>query len=184
VAYKRLKDRYLQDIRPALKQKLEIKNINAVPKIDKITVNLGMGKILAGSKDYGYFEEGLATITGQKPTLRRAKKAISNFKLRAGMPVGLKVTLRGQRMYDFLDKLINIVLPRVRDFRGLPANAFDGMGNYTLGLREHTVFPEIDLEDVNKVHGLQITIVTTAENDEQSKALLEEIGFPFKKTSK
>jgi len=160
-------------------KELNLKNINAVPKVSKVVVNIGMGKALAGSKDYSFFSDNLTKITGQKPMVSIAKKSISNFKLREGMPVGLYVTLRGEKMYNFLSKLVNIVLPRVRDFRGISSRSFDGRGNYSLGLKEHIVFPEINADDISKIHGLEINVITTAKDNQQAHLLLKKMGFPF-----
>lgn len=177
-----LKTRFYKEILPALREKLGIKNIMAVPRITKITVNVGIGTYMNRvGKDYAEVMNNIAAITGQKPIATKTMKSISNFKTKIGQVVGVKVTLRGKRMYDFLNKLINIVLPRVRDFRGISRRAFDENGNYSIGLREHVVFPEITVEDMSKVHGLQITISTTAKNKEQTFALLEAMKFPFKK---
>jgi large subunit ribosomal protein L5 len=179
---KDLKTQYKEVVAPKLKKDLGLKNINAVPKVKKITINVGIGSIIQSQgKDISHIQENLAKISGQKPIITKTRKAISNFKVRENMPVGLVVTLRGQRMYDFLNKLINITLPRVRDFRGLSAKAFDGNGNYSLGLTEHVVFPEINPDDVLHLHGVQITITTSATNDEDAKALLSAFNFPFKK---
>lgn len=177
-----LKTRYLKEAIPALKEKLGVKNVMAIPKITKITINVGIGSYMAkGGKDYSDIMNNIATITGQKPVAVKTNKSISNFKTKKGQVVGIKVTLRGKKMYDFLNKLINITLPRVRDFRGISTVAFDERGAYNLGLKEHTVFPEIGAEDLTKVHGLQITISTTAKNKKDTRALLDSLRFPFKK---
>ncbi|MCD6109176.1 50S ribosomal protein L5 [bacterium] len=177
-----LKERYQKEILPALQKELGIKNVNAVPKITKVVVNAGLGSAYtAGTKDFTEFTENFKAITGQAPVIRKAKKAISNFKLREGLPNGVMVTLRGARMYDFLNKLINIVFPRIRDFRGISRKAFDGHGNYSVGIKEHTVFPEINPDDLVKIHGLQVCINTTAKDNEEGMALLTAFGFPFKK---
>jgi len=169
-------------ILPELKKSLGIKNDLAVPRIKMIKVNVGIGSYIhSHNKDFSNIVENLALISGQKPVTNLAKKAISNFKLKEKDPVGVSVTIRGKRMYDFINKLINIVFPRVRDFRGLPNNAFDGKGNYNVGLKEHLVFPEVSAEDISKIHGLQITIVTTAKNNEEGYELLKALGFPFRK---
>jgi len=182
---KPLKETYNKEILPELMKELGFANIHDVPKISRININVGIGTYVKDSKDYSPVVDNIALITGQKPVLRRAKKAISNFnKLREGDPNGIAVTLRNDKMYDFLSKLIHIVLPRVRDFRGLNTKSFDGNGNYSLGLKEHTLFPEIILDDVVKTHGLQVTIVTTAQSDEHGKALLDKFNFPFKKKKK
>lgn len=176
------KTRFTEEIAPELKKTLGEKNTMAVPKITKVTLNCGIGTyVKSHNKDFTSIVDNIAAITGQKPVIRKAKKAISNFKLREKEPVGISVTLRGKRMYDFLNKLINIVFPRVRDFRGLSPKAFDGNGNYSIGFREHTVFPEISPDDVMKLHGLQVNIATTAKNDADGLELLKAMGFPFKK---
>jgi large subunit ribosomal protein L5 len=178
----KLKERFIKEIIPQLQKELGIKNINAVPKLKKVIVNAGLGHFYtSGTKDFSEFANNIALITGQKPIITKAKKAISNFKIRAGMPNGVMVTLRGERMYDFIEKLVNVVLPRTRDFRGISPKAFDGKGNYTVGIKEHIVFPEINPDDIVKIHGLQICINTTAKNDEEGHALLKALGFPFKK---
>ncbi len=176
----RLKEKYLNEIIPALKEKLGYKNIMQVPKIEKIVVNMGIGEATQNIKALDAAVEDLKTITGQAPTIRRARKSISSFRLRKGMPIGAKVTLRGNRMYEFLDRLINIVLPRIRDFRGISPRAFDGRGNYTLGLKDQIVFPEIDYNKVDKLRGMNITIVTTAETDKEAFELLKMFGMPFR----
>lgn len=177
-----LKDTYTKDIVPKLKETLKCENIMEVPKLEKVVLNMGIGTyIRSGNKDYSILQEHLALISGQAPQVKNAKKAISNFKLRAGMPVGLTVTLRGDNMYNFLEKLITIVLPRVRDFRGISAKSFDGEGNYNFGIKEHTIFPEVPQDDVVKNHWLQITVKTTATSKEAGKELLTQMGFPFAK---
>lgn len=177
-----LQERYKKDIAPKIQKDLGIKNIMEVPKLEKVVLNMGIGTyIRSGNKDYSVLVEHLALISGQAPVVKNAKKAISNFKLRAGMPVGITVTLRGENMYNFLDKLVNIVLPRVRDFRGISSKSFDAEGNYNFGIKEHTIFPEVPQDDVVKNHGLQITVKTTAKDAEAGKALLTEMGFPFSK---
>lgn len=179
---KDLKTRYTEEMVPKLKEKLGIKNVMAVPKVTKVTLNAGIGNIVSkGDKNYDHVVENITAITGQKPVLRRAKKSVSNFKVREGMVIGISVTLRGEKMYAFLNKLVNIVFPRVRDFRGISLKAFDGNGNYAIGFKEHIVFPEISPDDVMKIHGLQVNISTTAKNNEEGLALLTEMGFPFKK---
>ncbi|MCK9186172.1 50S ribosomal protein L5 [Candidatus Gracilibacteria bacterium] len=179
-----LKTRFNKEIAPELKKTLKLKNVMAVPKITKVTLNVGLGTYLkTHNKDYSNVVENLTKITGQKPVLTKAKQAISNFKTRKGEVVGIKVTLRGNRMYDFLNKLVNITFPRVRDFRGISPKAFDGQGNYSVGFKEHMVFPEISPDDVMKIHGVEICIATTAKTDEQGLELLKAFGFPFK-TSK
>lgn len=177
-----LQDTYKKDIVPKLQKDLGIKNSMEIPKVEKVVLNMGIGTyIRSGNKDYSVLVEHLALISGQAPVVKNAKKAISNFKLRAGMPVGITVTLRGENMYNFLDKLVNIVLPRVRDFRGISGKSFDSEGNYNFGIKEHTIFPEVPQDDVVKNHGLQITVKTTASSKEAGKALLTEMGFPFAK---
>ncbi len=177
-----LQETYKTEIAPKLQKELGLDNVMEIPKIEKVVLNMGIGTyIRSGNKDYSVLQEHLALISGQAPVVKNAKKAISNFKLRAGMPVGLTVTLRGDMMYAFLDKLVNVVLPRVRDFRGISPKSFDPEGNYNFGIKEHTIFPEVPQDDVVKNHGIQITIKTTAQNKEAGKALLTEMGFPFAK---
>ena len=166
---------------PALQKKFGYKSVMQVPKIDKIVVNTGLGDIKDNQKSMQTVEKELAAITGQKPVYRKATKSVANFKLREGMNVGLKVTLRGQRMYDFYDKLVSIALPRVRDFRGVSDKAFDGRGNYALGLKEQLIFPEISYDQVEKIRGMDVCIVTTAKTDEEARELLRLLGMPFKK---
>lgn len=179
---KDLKTIFKEEIAPKLKEELKLKNVNAVPKVTKITLNVGLGTYLQkNGKDYSHVVESMTKISGQKPVLTKARKSISNFKIREEQIIGIKVTLRGSRMYDFLNKLVNITLPRVRDFRGIPSKAFDEKGNYTLGLKEHIVFPEINPDDVLHLHGVQMTISTTAKNDKEGLALLKAYNFPFKK---
>lgn len=173
------KEKFYQKAIPELQKQLKISNINAVPKLTKIVINVGIGKILAGGKDYSDIEKNITMISGQKPVIAKAKKAISNFKLREGMPVGIHVTLRGERMYDFIYKFVHIVLPRTRDFRGISPRSFDGQGNYSVAIKEHTVFPEINSDDIVKNHGMQFTFVTTAKNNEDAYALFKAFGFPF-----
>lgn len=176
-----LKEKYTKEIAPKLQESLKC-NVMEVPKIEKIVLNMGIGTyIRTGNKDYGVLQEHLALISGQAPIVKLAKKAISNFKLRAGMPVGLTVTLRGDNMYDFLEKMIHIVLPRVRDFRGISIKSFDDEGNYNFGIKEHTIFPEVPQDDVVKNHGIQITVKTTAKTKEAGRELLTQMGFPFAK---
>lgn len=172
--------RYKEEIVPALVKEFGYKNVNEVPKLVKIVLNMGLGDVKDNSKSFNTAVDELTLIAGQKPVATKAKKAISNFKVRAGMKIGAKVTLRGETMYEFLDKLISIALPRVRDFQGINPKAFDGKGNYALGLTEQLVFPEISFEKIDKVRGLDIVIVTTAKTDKEAKALLEKIGLPFK----
>ena len=177
----RLKDRYQKEVRKRLQDEFQIKNVMAVPKIEKIVVNMGIGEAIQNAKVLDSAAEELSQIAGQKPVITKAKKSIATFKLRAGQSIGTMVTLRGEKMYEFLDRLINIALPRVRDFRGVPTKSFDGRGNYTLGIRDHLIFPEIDAGKVDKSKGMNITIVTTAKNDEQARFLLRELGMPFGK---
>jgi len=177
----RLKQKYREEVIPALMKKFGYKNVMEVPKIEKIVVNMGVGEAVQNIKELENAMNDLALITGQKPSVRRAKRSEAGFKLRKGMPIGAKVTLRRDRMWEFLDRLISIALPRTRDFKGLSPKSFDGRGNYNFGLEEQTVFPEIDYDKVDKIRGMNITIVTTAETDEEAKALLEALGFPFRK---
>ncbi|KUP04632.1 50S ribosomal protein L5 [Bacillus coahuilensis m2-6] len=177
----RLKEKYVKEITPALVSKFNYSSVMEVPKVEKIVVNMGVGEAVANSKALDVAVEELQTITGQKPVITRAKKSIAGFRLREGMPIGAKVTLRGERMYEFLDKLISVSLPRVRDFRGVSKKAFDGRGNYTLGIKEQIIFPEIDYDKVSKIRGMDIVIVTTANSDEESRELLTQIGMPFQK---
>lgn len=176
----RLKERYQKEIAPALAKEFNIKNKMAIPKIEKVIVNMGVGEAIGNSKLLDVAVEELRTVTGQKPVVTKAKKSIANFKLRQGMAIGAMVTLRGDRMYEFLDRLISIALPRVRDFRGVSAKSFDGRGNYTLGIREQLIFPEIDFNKVDKTRGMNISIVTTAKTDEEGRALLKATGMPFR----
>lgn len=173
-----LKERYETEVIPTLMERFHYKNRMEVPKVVKIVVNMGVGEAVANSKAMESAVSELAQITGQKPTVTRAKRSIASFKLRAGMPIGAKVTLRGQRMYDFVEKLFYIALPRVRDFRGLSARGFDGRGSYTLGVREQIIFPEVDYDKVDKLRGMDITIVTSAATDEEAQALLTMLGLP------
>jgi large subunit ribosomal protein L5 len=177
----RLKERYVKEISPALVSKFNYKSVMQVPKIEKIVVNMGVGDAVQNAKALDNAVEELSIITGQKPVVTRAKKSIAGFRLREGMPIGAKITLRGERMYEFLDKLISVSLPRVRDFRGVSKKAFDGRGNYTLGVKEQLIFPEIDYDKVSKVRGMDIVIVTTANTDEEARELLTQIGMPFQK---
>ncbi len=177
----RLKEIYREEIAPALFEELSLENVMQIPKIEKIVVNIGVGEALDNPKALDEAVRTLTTITGQRPVVTRAKKSIANFKLRAGSAIGTKVTLRGDYMWAFLDRLVNVALPRVRDFRGISPDSFDGRGNYSLGLREQLIFPEIDYDDVSSVRGMEITIVTTAENDDQARALLSKVGMPFRK---
>jgi len=176
----RLKEKYLKEVVPALMERFGYRSIMQVPKLEKIVLNMGVGEAAQDAKLLDGAMEDLMAISGQKPAITRAKKSIAAFKVRAGMPVGCKVTLRGQRMYDFLDKLINVGLPRIRDFRGVSPRAFDGRGNYSLGLQEQLIFPEIKYDKVDKIRGLDVVIVTTAKTDEEAYALLSELGMPFR----
>ncbi|MBA5729860.1 50S ribosomal protein L5 [Aerococcaceae bacterium INB8] len=177
----RLKQRYNNEITSKLVEQFNYSSVMEVPKIDKIVVNMGVGDAVSNAKNLDKAVAELTLLTGQKPVITKAKKSIAGFRLREGMPIGAKVTLRGQRMYDFLDKLITVSLPRVRDFQGVSNKAFDGRGNYTLGVKEQLIFPEINYDNVDKVRGMDIVIVTTANTDEESHALLKELGMPFKK---
>jgi large subunit ribosomal protein L5 len=175
----RLKQRYLEEVRPQLMERFGYSTVMQAPKIEKITLNMGVGEAKQDSKMLEAAQEQLATIAGQKPNVRRARKSIAAFKLREGMPVGLSVTLRGERAYEFLDRLTSIAIPRIRDFRGLRTTSFDGRGNYSMGVREQIIFPEIDYDRIDQVRGLDITITTTAKTDEEARVLLEELGMPF-----
>jgi len=177
----RLKELYSNEVRKKIADEFKIKNPMALPKIEKVVINMGVGEAIQNAKLLDTASEELSTITGQKPVITRAKKSIASFKLREGQAIGTMVTLRGDKMYEFLDRLINIALPRVRDFRGVPTRSFDGRGNYTLGIRDHVIFPEIDPGKIDKSKGMNITIVTTAPNDEQARFLLRELGMPFGK---
>jgi len=176
----RLRDKYKKEIAPAIAKEFDIKNPMAIPQIEKIVVNMGVGEAISNAKILDTAVEELRSITGQKPVVTKAKKSIASFKLRQGMNIGTMVTLRGERMYEFLDRLISVALPRVRDFRGVSAKAFDGRGNYTLGIREQLIFPEIDFNKVDKTRGMNISIITSAKTDEQSRALLKALGMPFR----
>lgn len=176
----RLKDKLNSETIPALQKHFGYKNIMQAPRLEKVVINMGVGEAIQNSKAIDAAVSDLAAITGQKPVVTRAKKAISNFKLRAGMPIGVKVTLRGDRMFEFLDRLINVALPRVRDFRGISGKAFDGRGNYALGLREQLIFPEMEYDKIDKVRGMDVVIVTTARSDEEAKELLKGLGMPFR----
>ncbi|GGG04863.1 50S ribosomal protein L5 [Paenibacillus albidus] len=177
----RMKERFLNEITPALMQKFNYTTVMQVPKIEKIVINMGVGDAVQNSKVLDAAVNDMQLIAGQKPVITKAKKSIAGFKLRENMPIGVKVTLRGERMYHFLDKLVNVTLPRVRDFRGVSNKAFDGRGNYTLGLKEQLIFPEIEYDKVDKVRGMDIVIVTTAKTDEESRELLTQLGMPFTK---
>jgi large subunit ribosomal protein L5 len=181
MATARLKSRYIDEIRPALVERFGYSSVMQAPRIEKVTVNMGCGDAKQDSKVLDAASAELATITGQKPNVRRARKSIAQFKVREGMPVGVAVTLRGERSYEFLDRLMSIAIPRIRDFRGLSPRSFDGRGNYSLGVREQIIFPEVDYDEVDQVRGLDITITTTAQSDEESFALLQALGMPFSK---
>jgi len=176
-----IKEKYFTDIVPLLKERLRYTNLMQLPRLDKIVVSIGLGEAIQNPKALEAAERDLATISGQHPVITRAKKSIATFKLRTGMPIGLMVTLRGKRMYNFFNKLVSIVLPRFRDFRGVSTDSFDGRGNYSLGIKEQLVFPEIDYDKVDKVRGLQLTIVTTASNNGEARCLLELMGMPFRR---
>ncbi len=180
MAASRMHERYTQEVRPWLKKELGYTNDMAAPRLEKIVLNMGLGEAKDNVKILDVAAAELASITGQKAVITRARKSVANFKLRRHMPIGASVTLRGERMYEFLDRLVNIVLPRVRDFKGLPGKAFDGRGNYTLGLKDQLVFPEVDYARVDKVRGMNITFVTTAGTDEEGRALLKQLGMPLK----
>ncbi|NOZ72963.1 MAG: 50S ribosomal protein L5 [Chloroflexi bacterium] len=177
----RLKQRYQEEVVPALMERFQYKNVMQVPRLEKISVNIGLGEALQNAKALEAASRDIATITGQRPLIRRARKSIASFKLREGNPIGASVTLRGERMWSFFDRLVNVALPRRRDFQGVSPDSFDGRGNYSLGLREQLVFPEIDYDTVDKVRGMGITIVTTAETDDEGRELLRLLGMPFKR---
>ncbi|MBI2222561.1 MAG: 50S ribosomal protein L5 [Acidobacteria bacterium] len=176
----RLKDRYAKEVVPALRKEFGYKNPMAVPKVEKVVINMGLGEATQNAKIVDTGADELGRITGQKPVVTRAKKSIAQFKVRKGMPIGAMVTLRGERMYEFLDRLISIALPRVRDFKGVSARGFDGRGNYTLGLKDQLIFPEIDYLKVDKARGMNISVVTTAKTDEEARSLLKLMGMPFR----
>lgn len=176
-----LKDFYKSDVAPALMKKFGYKNVMQIPKIDKIVINVGAGEARDNAKVIDSIMNDLSQITGQRPVVCRAKKSVANFKLRQGMPIGVKVTLRGDRMYEFIDRFFNVALPRVRDFRGIPANSFDGRGNYCCGVKEQLIFPEIEYDKIDKVRGMDICFVTTAKTDEEARELLAQMGAPFVK---
>jgi large subunit ribosomal protein L5 len=176
-----LKERYKEEVAPALMKSLNLSNAMEVPHVKKVVVNIGLGEALDNAKALDAAVADMTQITGQKPVITKARKSIANFKLREGRSIGVKVTLRGERMWSFLDRLMNIALPRVRDFRGVSPNAFDGRGNYTLGLREQLVFPEIDYDQIDKLRGLEVIIVTSARNDDEGRQLLQMLGMPFRK---
>ncbi|TET26330.1 MAG: 50S ribosomal protein L5 [Dehalococcoidia bacterium] len=174
-----LKERYKKEVVPRLMELYGYKNIMQVPRLEKVVINIGLGEAVQNAKALEGAERDLTAISGQHPVITRAKKSIAVFKLRAGMPIGMKVTLRSERMYDFLDKLVNAVLSRLREFQGVPADSFDGRGNYTLGLKEQTIFPEVDYDKIDKARGLEVSIITTAKTDDESRHLLELLGVPF-----
>ncbi len=174
-----LKEKYKKEIAPGLKERYGYKNLMRVPRLEKVVLNIGVGEAIANAKALEAAENDLTAISGQHPVTTRAKRSVAAFKLRTGMPIGLKVTMRGQRMYNFMEKLMNIVLPRIREFQGVPTTSFDGYGNYTLGFKEQTVFPEIDYDKIDKARGLEVSIITTARSDEEGKHLLEMLGMPF-----
>ena len=179
----RLKEKYVNEIKPALLKELGLKNTMAVPRLEKIVLNMGLGEATQNVKVMDPLMTDLGLITGQKPVVTRAKKSIAAFKVREGMPIGAMVTLRGEKMYEFLDRLISTALPRVRDFKGVSTKSFDGRGNYTLGVRDQLIFPEIDYSRVDKLKGMNVTIVTTAKDDQQARALLQHFGMPFRQTA-
>jgi large subunit ribosomal protein L5 len=178
-----LKERYDSAVRDELRKQFSYTNVMQIPKVDKIVVNIGMGEAIGNAKAMDAAASDLATITGQRPIVTKSRKAISNFRLRVGMPIGLKVTLRGERMWHFLEKLVTVALPRIRDFQGVPDRSFDGRGNYSVGLKEQLVFPEIDYDKIDRLRGLEITICTTARTDEEGRALLRGLGMPFRTAS-
>ncbi|MEO1022227.1 MAG: 50S ribosomal protein L5 [Bacteroidota bacterium] len=181
MAEARLNTIYKEEIAPKLKEEFGYDNVMAIPKLSKIVINVGVGEAIQDKKALDNVVDSVALITGQMPVTTKAKKSISNFKLRDGMPIGCKVTLRSRIMYEFLDRFINLALPRTRDFQGIPDKSFDGRGNYTVGIKEHTIFPEIDVDKVSKAHGMDITFVTTANTDEEALSLLKHFGMPFKR---
>lgn len=176
----RLKERYNNEIIPALRERFGYANVNQVPRLEKVVLNMGVGEAVQDSKALDAAMEELAMIAGQRPAITRARKSVANFKIREGMPIGCKVTLRGDRMYDFIDKLISIALPRIRDFRGVSPRSFDGRGNYSLGIREQLVFPEVNYDQISQVRGLDVSIITTAKTDEEALELLRALGMPFR----
>ena len=175
----RLKEKYQSEVVAALKEELGLANVNEVPRLDKIVVNMGVGAAVQDAKQLDAAVEDLRVVTGQQPTITRAKKSIAGFKIRQGMPIGAKVTLRGDRMWEFFDRLVTAAIPRIRDFRGMPADSFDGRGNYSMGVTEQLIFPEVDYDKVDRVRGMDITFVTTAKTDEGARALMSAFGFPF-----
>lgn len=177
----RLRERYQTEIVPALMNEFGYANVMEVPRLVKVVVNIGLGEAVQNARALDSAAADLAAITGQKPVITRAKKSIANFKIRENMPIGMMVTLRGERMYEFLDRFLNVALPRIRDFQGAPANAFDGRGNYSIGVREQLIFPEIDYDKIDRIRGLQVTIVTTAKTDEEARRFLQLLGVPFQR---
>ncbi len=175
----RLKEKYVKEIMPALQKEFGYSNVMAIPKLDKVIINIGLGEAVQNDKAVDAAVGDLTIISGQKPLVTRAKKSIAGFKLREGMPIGVKVTLRGDRMYEFVDRLFSVALPRVRDFHGVPSKSFDGRGNYSLGLKEQLIFPEIDYDKIDKIRGMQVVFTTTAKTDEEGRALLAQLGMPF-----
>ena len=178
-----LKERYEKSVRPELRKQFNYPNVMQIPKVERVIVNIGMGEAIGNAKAMDAAASDLATITGQRPVVTKSRRAISNFRLRIGMPIGLKVTLRGERMWHFLEKLVTVALPRIRDFQGVPDKSFDGRGNYSLGVNEQLVFPEIEYDKIDRLRGLEITIVTTARTDEEARALLRGLGMPFRTAS-
>lgn len=181
ISMSRLQQFYKETVAPQLKEKLQLENIMEVPRITKITINMGLGEAVADKKVIEHAVEDMTRISGQKPVVTLARKSVASFKIRDGYPIGAKVTLRRERMYEFLDRLVNIAIPRVRDFRGLNPKSFDGQGNYSLGVKEQIIFPEVDYDKIDTIRGMDITITTTARNDQEGRALLEAFNFPFKK---
>jgi large subunit ribosomal protein L5 len=177
----RLKEKYLSEVVPALREQIGYGNVNEIPRLEKIVVNMGVGAAVQDIKQLDAAVQDMRIITGQQPTITRAKKSIAGFKIRQGMPIGAKVTLRGDRMWEFFDRLISAAIPRIRDFRGLPGNSFDGRGNYSMGVTEQLIFPEIDYDKVDRTRGMDVTFVTSAKTDDEAKALLDAFGFPFKR---
>jgi large subunit ribosomal protein L5 len=180
----KFKENFDKNIAPALQKIVSRKSVMALPRLSKISINVGLGSFIAGKKDYSQVLETLSAISGQKPVVTKARKAISNFKIKKGQPIGVSVTIRDRKMYDFFNKLVNITLPRIRDFRGLNKKGFDTRGNYTIGIKESTVFPEVNQENLEKIHGLEVTIITTADNIEDGYELLKAMGFPFQEKGK
>lgn len=177
----RLREKYRNEVIPTLMKLEGYKNVMQVPRLSKVVLSIGLGEAIQNAKALEAAEKDLTAISGQHPIITRAKKSIASFRLRAGMPIGLKITLRGERMYDFFDKLVNAVLPRIREFQGVPQDSFDGRGNYTLGIKEQIIFPEVDYDNIDKVRGLEVSIITTANTNEEGKHLLESLGMPFSK---